>query len=378
MIKIGIIGEYNPFHNGHIYHIKKIKEKYPDSLLILCLNGLFLERGEISLLTKEDKTKIALNYQIDLVVELPTLFGCQSADTFAQKSIELLNNLKVDKIIFGSETNNLEYLMSLAQKETEITKEKFTKELKKGNSYLKSIMHFLNEKTIPANDLLGISYCKAVLKNHYSLELETILRTNSFHDKNSKEKIISAENIRQKIKNNEDYSYALPEISQKSIQKINEQLYFQIIKSKILTDTDLTNYLDVKEGIENKLKKEIKESSNIEEFINKITSKRYPRNYIQRMLIHIFLGITKKHANIPLDYLKILGFNENGQKYLNSIKKNMSLPTKPPQKSIIFEYEQKATILYDLLINKNTYSKEKLNKPLYIKTAPCLNESNQK
>ena len=75
MKSVGIICEYNPFHNGHIYHIKKIKEKYPNAILVLCLNGYFLERGEISLLSKEDKTCLALSYGVDIVIELPVLYG---------------------------------------------------------------------------------------------------------------------------------------------------------------------------------------------------------------------------------------------------------------------------------------------------------------
>ena len=114
---IGMIAEYNPFHNGHIYHINEIKKKYPDSLLILILNGYFLERGEISVLSKEDKTKLALENKVDIVVELPALFGTQSADTFAEKSLFLLNALKVEILIFGSESNNKEMLWKLASEQ---------------------------------------------------------------------------------------------------------------------------------------------------------------------------------------------------------------------------------------------------------------------
>jgi len=102
---IGIIAEYNPFHNGHKYHIDQIKKKYPKSIIVLALNGYFSERGEISLLTKEDKTKLSLDYGVDIVVELPVLFGTQSADIFAEASVKILNNFKVDRIIFGSESN---------------------------------------------------------------------------------------------------------------------------------------------------------------------------------------------------------------------------------------------------------------------------------
>ena len=96
---IGLIAEYNPLHNGHLYHINKIKEKYPNSLLVLVLNGYFLQRGEVSIISKYDKTLLALEYGVDIVISLPTLYGVQSADTFANTSIKLLNYLKVNKII---------------------------------------------------------------------------------------------------------------------------------------------------------------------------------------------------------------------------------------------------------------------------------------
>ena len=111
---IGIICEYNPFHNGHLYHINRIKEMYPNSLIILILNGYFLERGEVSILTKEDKTKIALNNNIDIVAELPFIYGTQSADTFADISLKILNNFKVNKLVFGSECNNIEKIKEIA------------------------------------------------------------------------------------------------------------------------------------------------------------------------------------------------------------------------------------------------------------------------
>ena len=111
---IGIIAEYNPFHNGHLKHLKEIKKLEKDSLIILVLNGYFLQRGEISLLTKEDKTKIALDNGIDLVVELPFIYGTQSADIFALNAIKILDSMSVDEIIFGSESNNIELLDKIA------------------------------------------------------------------------------------------------------------------------------------------------------------------------------------------------------------------------------------------------------------------------
>ena len=375
---IGIICEYNPFHNGHLYHLKKIKEKYPNSLIILCLNGYFLERGEVSILKKSDKVKIALLNNIDLVIELPVLYGCQSADKFAECSIKLLDALNVDKIIFGSESNNLDYLMNIAKKQKDLNLNKMQKNLKNGNSYPKSLIDSLDEFEIKPNDLLGISYCKALLKQNLNLKLETILRTNDFHDTISNEEIISAENIREKLKNNIDITKYVPSITKDKIIKVNYDLYFKLLKHKILTDNHLNSYLDVNEGIENLLKKVIKDTNSYEEFLKKIKSKRYTTNRLQRMLLHINLGILKKDADLKIDYLKILGFNDKGAYYLNQNKKKFKLPLNIDKNSPINKYELKSSILYDLITDEKEYDYEKLNKPLYIKTAPNLKESNQK
>ncbi len=375
---IGIICEYNPFHNGHIYHLNKIKEKYPDSLLILCLNGYFLERGDISIIKKYDKVKIALLNNIDIVIELPTLYGCQSADNFAKSAITLLDALNVDTIIFGSETNNINYLMDLAKKQTILDQNKIKINLKEGNSYPKSLLKALNINNLKSNDLLGIAYSKAILKEKLNIKLETILRTNDYNDLKNNTKIVSAKNIREKIKNNQNIDNYLPNISKEKIQKINIDLYFKLLKHKILTDNNLNKYLDVNEGIENLLIKQIKNSNTYEEFLNKIKSKRYSINRLNRMLLHINLGILKKDANKPISYLKILGFNSKGKNYLKKHREYFKLPTKIDTKSIQRDYELKASILYDLLTNQNEYQNEIKNIPIYINTADCLKESNQK
>ena len=213
MKTIGIIAEYNPFHNGHLYHIDKIKEQYPDSIIILALNGYFLERGEISILTKEDKTKIALENNIDIVLELPTLFGTQSADTFADKSISILNNFNVDTIIFGSECNSIDILENIAKKQlSEEFQENVKTYLNDGINYPTALAKALNiDFTFNPNDLLGISYIKSAIINNYNIEFFTIKRTNSYHDIKSNEKIISASNIREKLKNNIDIKKYIPD-----------------------------------------------------------------------------------------------------------------------------------------------------------------------
>lgn len=365
---IGIIAEYNPFHNGHLYHLKKIKELYPNSLIILVLNGYFLERGEVSILTKEAKTKIALNNNIDIVIELPFAFGTQSADRFADAAITLLNNLHVQKIIFGSESNDIKTITQIAKKQLdESYDEDVKKYLSEGLNYPTALAKSLNiDFEFLPNDLLGISYIKAILKHNYSIEAITIKRTNDYHDTKSNEKIISASNIRNKLKQNISINDYLPPISLNNITCYNEELLFLLLKSKIITDKSLDKYLDVDEGIEYRLKEMILKSKTLEEYIQNIKTKRYTYNKIKRMLIHILIGL-EKSLDYNLDYIKILGFNTNGQSYLNSIKDDLKIPLNINKDSIIYKYELKAALIYDLICNTNTSKFELSAKPIIIK-----------
>ena len=367
METIGIICEYNPFHNGHIYHINKIKELYPDSLIILVLNGYFLERGEISILSKEAKTKIALANNIDIVLELPVIFGTQSADTFAKYSLKILNNFNVNKIIFGSESNNIDLIKEIANKQlNKDFDEKIKIYLDKGINYPTALAKALNINfDFTPNDLLGISYVKAIIKNNYNIEPICIKRTSDYHDKISSNNIVSATNIREKIKNNEDISKYIPINIKDFINNINYNNYFKLLKYKINTDLYLNNYLDVDEGIEYRLKEFINKSNNIEDFITYIKTKRYTYNKINRMFIHILLNFLKSD-NQDLEYIKILGFNKKGKKYLNKIKDNLKISTNVNKDSIQYKYEIKASIIYDLINNTNTYQYELKNKPIII------------
>jgi len=359
---IGIIAEYNPFHNGHIYHINKIKELYPNSLIILVLNGYFLERGEVSIISKYNKTKLALDNNIDIVLELPTLFGTQSADTFSDASIKILNELGVEKIIFGSESNDIDKLSNIAKKQIESELD-IKKYLSEGLNYPTSLNKALDSNISTPNDILGITYIKTILKNKYNIEPITIKRTNDYHDINSNDEIISASNIREKIKNNIDITSYLP--NKEYINEINEELLFDLIKYKINIIDDLSIYLTVDEGIENKLKKEINKVNTIDELILKIKSKRYTYNRLRRMLIHILLDIKKEDANLLLTHIHLLGFNKIGQKYINSIKKKTNIPilTKIDETDKIRNIELKASTIYTMLTNERTDFEQK-NKPI--------------
>ena len=355
---IGIIAEYNPFHNGHLYHINKIKELYPDSLLILVLNGYFTQRGTISVLSKEDKTRISLDNKIDIVLELPFIYGTQSSDIFAYNSVKLLNELKVEKIIFGSESNNIELLKRIVNIQLNDTnyEDNVKKYLDLGDNYPTAMKKALNidEDINNPNDLLGISYIKAIQKINTNMKAETIQRTNSYHDIESTDNIVSATNIRTKLTNEESIDNYLPKDVIPYLNNVSNDNLFNLLKFKILTDNDLSIYLDVDEGIEYRILKFINQSKTLEELITNIKTKRYTYNKINRMLLHILIGLTKDDNHITtLDYIKILGFNTRGQEYLKTIRKHIILPTTPNKESKVFEYELKAAYLYEQAIKKS-------------------------
>lgn len=366
---IGIIAEYNPFHNGHIYHIEKIKEKYPNSLIILVLNGYFTERGIISVLSKEDKTKIALDNKVDIVLELPFIYGTQSSDIFGFYSIKILNELKVDHIIFGSESNNIDLLNKVV--DIQLNNPDYESNVKKylsdGNNYPTAMKKALNieEDISNPNDLLGISYIKAIRKINSKIIPETIKRTNNYHDILSNDEIISATNIREKMHNEESLEKYLPSNAILYLHNITNDSLFNLLKFKILTDKDLSIYLDVDEGIEYRILKYINFSHSFDELISNIKTKRYTYNKINRMLIHILIGLTKEdNQNTKLDYIKILGFNSNGQQYLNKIRKDITLPTTPNKDSLIYKYELKVAYLYEQAIHKSLNNFDIKNIPI--------------
>ena len=362
---IGIIAEYNPFHNGHKYHIDEIKRKYPRSIIVLALNGYFSERGEVSYLTKEDKVSLSLEYGVDIVIELPALFGTQAADIFADASIKLLNNFNVDRIIFGSESNDVSILEKIAR--TQLYDPEFNDRVKEslseGVNYPTALANALNiDFEFNPNDLLGISYIKASLKNEFDIEFETIKRTNSFHDNDLDEDLVSASNIRNRLLNKENIDKYIPYNKEDYIVDINVKKLFELLSYEILTNNHLDEILTVDEGIDNKLKKEVLKAFNREDLIYLIKSKRYTYNKISRMLVHILLNVEKK--SYTLDYAKVLGFSQNGQKYLSSIRDDLVLPTTPNINSDQFKYEIKASFVYDLITNSNTLAFETRNKPI--------------
>ena len=374
MKSVGIICEYNPFHNGHLYHINKVKKMFPDYTIILVISSSFTERGEISIINKFDKTKIALNYGVDLVIELPFAFSTQSADIFAKGSISLLNHLNCEYLVFGSESNDIDTLKELAK--IQLKSKRYDKLVKKymdnGTNYptaMNKALIDLGGKNIKnPNDLLGLSYIKEIIKNNYNIIPLSIKRTNDYHSLKVNDKIISASAIRNLIKNKKRFRKYVPNLSYKYINKNNFDIkLFELLKYKINSDSDLSLYQTVDEGIENRIIKYIDSVSNLDELISKIKTKRYTYNKISRMLIHILCNFTKEEAIKfkEITYIRVLGFNDKGKIYLNTIKKNstISIVTNPKNSNDeMLKLEHRVTNIYNIVTGSNL--KDQLEKPI--------------
>lgn len=357
---VGIICEYNPFHNGHIYHLQKVKELFPNSMIVLIMSGNFTQRGIPSIIDKWNKTEIALTYGVDLVVELPFVFATQSADIFAKGAIQLLKALRCQYLVFGSEEDNVEELEYLAKFVTNNLEyeEKVKTYLDLGNNYptsLNKALYDLSQKEIKLpNDLLGFSYVKEIIKQNAPMKPITIKRTNHYHNTSlDNNHISSATSIREAYQNHSAWEEEVPketiDIMKDSIFLLEN--YFPFLKYKIMTSKDLSIYQTVDEGIENKLKKEIEKSTSISDLIHKLKTKRYTYNKLSRMLIHILCNFTKTDASKmkEIEYIRVLGFSRMGQNYLNTIKKNCTYPiitTFSKENSKMLAYEKIVTSVY--------------------------------
>ena len=340
---IGIIAEYNPFHNGHKYQIEYIKEKYPDSIIVVCMSSSFTQRGDISILNKFDKTKIAMMNGVDLIVELPYVYTTQSGDIFAKYGVKILKELKIDMLCFGTETNNIDEITNNAN--IQLKNKKFDPKVKEyldtGVNYPTALNNALKDLggtcINKPNDLLALSYVKEIISNNYKIDLFNIKRTNDYHDLESNDKIVSASNIRNKLLNKLDFK-----------KQVSDEVY-DILKNKQFNN------------------KYFEYSNSLEELIQNIKTKRYTYNKISRMLNHILCSYTvkeKKETN-KLEYIRVLGFSVNGQKYLNKIKNDIKVPilNKYDTKTYkALEIEKRVTDIYSLIYED--ISKEEIkNKP---------------
>lgn len=414
---LGLIVEYNPFHNGHLYHLNESKKITNATHTIAVMSGNFMQRGTPALLDKFTRAEMAVRNGVDLVVELPTLYACQSAEIFAHGGISLLNSLNcVNSICFGSEIGDIDilYLISKILIDEPIDfKIKLKDYLDKGLPFPKArasaLFYYITENKLydtseedllnmlnSPNNILGIEYIKSILKLNSKIKPYTINRINSgYNSLNVNDSICSASAIRNALKNNSlnTINYTMPKDTYDIINRVIEsgfnlvynEDFYQILSSIIIRDKDnLTDYFEVNEGIENKIYNSIFKCHNIETLQNEIKSKRYTMTKISRTLNNIMLGIkggdilkTKDLTNIP--YVRVLAFNEKGCEILKEIKKNSEIEVITKFSKIkhidsdifntLINYDIKATNMYSLIYNKSLLKgpMDYITSPKYIK-----------
>ena len=359
----GIIAEYNPFHNGHIYHIQKAKEITDCDLMIAVCSGNFTQRGEISVLDKFQKTKAALENGVDIVVELPLAWTLQNGSIFGEHAVSILKQMKITDLVFGSETNNLEKLSKMASLPIQID---YLKEiLSTGISYPKA--YGLLTAALYPNDLLGLSYMKAIGES--GIKPHTIARTNEYHSLELTD-ISSAKAIRKALQEGRDYSCATPVIIKEPL--FNQDLYPQFRRILFTSNrSDLQKMHLVNEGIEKRIMDCAMQCADYEEFLQTCSSRRYTYSRIKRTMISILLSLKKEEiASLPQqDFIRVLGFNQKGQEYLSSLKKEVALITQFKKMPEAYkQIEWKASCLYaSYRKDFNSFLKQELKGPIILK-----------
>lgn len=348
---LGIIAEYNPFHNGHLYHLEQAKKITGSSYTVAVMSGNFTQRGSTSLIDKWSRAEIALNCGIDLVLELPTLYATSSAENFADGAIKILDSLKVvDYIAFGAETSDMDILNPISDvlyQEPKAYKMLLSHELKKGISfpkarenalmlYLGDIRKYLNVLSSP-NNILGLEYMKFLKKYKSSIQPVAITRFEAgYNDVTYSGNIASATAIRNIVKNGNfkvarnllpapSYGILIDNIKQghiiPDISVFERQIFYNLRKMSL---SEIAELPDVSEGLENSIKKAVNSCNTVDEFLNLVKSKRYTSTRIQRILLYSLLGITKKDMDLSkkvMPYIRVLGLNNRGKFLLSEIAK---------------------------------------------------------
>ncbi|MGL4343355.1 MAG: nucleotidyltransferase [Metamycoplasmataceae bacterium] len=293
-MSIAIIAEYNPFHNGHIYQLMKTKELFPNEKIIIILSGKYTQRGEIAVASFKKRKKIALKYGADKVIQLPFKYATQAAHIFAKGAVEIINKNKIDKLIFGSETDEIEIFYQIAKSiynDENGYYQKVKMKMKNGISFPKASAIVLEELNgisfqMP-NDILGLEYVKEIVKNDYPIKAYCIKRTINFHSEEINDNFASASLIRKMLDQKQDISLYSP-MRIKKVKKIED--YYPKFQ-KIVQNTPSEKLAKIKllsEGMENLFKKNI-DAKTYEEFVNRTNSKRYTSSRIKRAMLYVLL-----------------------------------------------------------------------------------------
>ncbi len=378
----GIICEYDPLHLGHarlINHAKNIAGK--DGMVLCIMSGNFVQRGLPSILNKFCRAKHAILAGADAVIELPTLFATASASDFALGGVKILNQLKADTLICGSECGDKNVILSLAQFLFSPS-EKFNaivrNHLEKGQNYPTALS--FAEKEIygsnilnSPNNLLSIEYAKAILATNSNLSFETLKRDSDFLDENNFDNCSSSVIRKAFLENNLDkVKHHLPEYvfnDLKNLDKNYLKKYQDFIPLYMATKTkkQVEEIADVIEGLNNYLIDNL--DSNYEKYISNLKTKRYTRARLNRILLYSILNITKNlqmfkySAELPINLLAI----KNDKRIIGEIKRRTNTDLTQEKLQYITEINQLTEnsdkfyyTMYDIVIDKNKINK--LNK----------------
>ena len=380
---LGIITEYNPFHNGHLYHLKESKKQTNCQYSICVMSGNFTQRGSTSIIDKWSKAKMAIQNGVDLVIELPTLYAISSAENFAYGAIKVLDSLNiVTDISFGTESNNINLLDNISHlllTEPEEFKALLNEELGKGVSSL------YNNILFSPNNILGIEYLKALKKLNSKITPHIINRIESDHNSiDIKNNIVSSSAIRNIISKNQNLEILknlMPENSYNILIENFESGHIvtdisgfekEIIYSlRQMSTQDISKLADVKEGLEYKIKDAANSCNNLDTFFDIVKSKRFTHTRLQRILLYSLLNITKEDMLLSkkiTPYIHVLGLNSNGRNLLSQISKtNPELRIITSVKKFentctdlnlkhILEKDILATNIYTLAYTKNSFA----------------------
>lgn len=394
---LGIIAEYNPFHNGHLYHLENSKKITGCDYTVAIISGNFTQRGSTSIVDKWSKTKMALKNGVDLVIELPVLYSISSAENFADGAIKILNSLGIiDYLSFGAETSDIEILKSIASilfDEPEDYKKLLSAQLDKGLSFPKAresaLIDYIkncNNTDIYANNkldlknydvalsspnnILGIEYLKALKKYNSLIKPICVKRFESeYNSIDFSDDIASATAIRNLVKNkdfdiiknlvpNNTYSILLENIKNghivEDLNVFEKEIVYVFRKMSI---EEIANLPDVSEGLEFAIKDAVNLCNNVSELLNLLKSKRYTQTRLQRILLYALLGITKRDIETSkniIPYVRVLGFNENGKELVSEIsKKNPELKIITSVKKFVDSNENKKL---ELMLNKDIFT----------------------
>lgn len=386
----GIVCEYNPFHNGHLYHISQVR-KFADAVVCV-MSGNYVQRGEPAIIRKHLRAKAAILGGADLVIELPTPWAAASAERFAGGAIHLMSMLSgVSHLSFGCENNDIDLLSRIVEiLESDVFSEKLKSKLKTGISFAAARAETVSEIDPNCsgildspNNILGIEYLKALKYTGTGLVALPILRRFTEHDSHEiSDEFASASAIRTLLKEqNECFDQFVPNFGTYSEEfqkgfapaeiKHADRAILAVLKR--MKADDFLQYPDVGEGLHARIKNAVSTSVTFMEAVDKIKSKRYAHARIRRILLRCFLGITNDAYRQNAPYLRVLALNDTGRSVLSNEPK-LPVIVKPASANDltgfakeIFDLECRATELYSLFMPHPATEMNEWNiSPIYI------------